>query len=110
MVIVFNLHASVLFTSGWDHKRLPSQEVWEVRWPCCQCARLQVERSGFEGQGHCVAFLGKTLDSRSASLHPEVEMGTDEFNAGLAYNPGVVEIALHATETSLMGHLACLQT
>ena len=34
------------------------------------------------GQGHCVAFLGETLNSHSASLHPGVEMGTDEFNAG----------------------------
>ena len=24
------------------------------------------------GRGHCVAFLGKTLNSRSASLHPGV--------------------------------------
>ena len=24
------------------------------------------------GRGHCVVFLGKTLDSRSASLHPGV--------------------------------------
>ena len=24
------------------------------------------------GQGHCVVFLGKTLDSHSASLHPGV--------------------------------------
>ena len=34
------------------------------------------------GRGHCVVFMGKTLDSHSASLHPSVEMGTDEFNAG----------------------------
>ena len=34
------------------------------------------------GQGHCVAFLGKTLNSRSVSLHPGVQMGTGEFNAG----------------------------
>ena len=27
-------------------------------------------------------FLGKTLDSHSASLHPGVLMGTGEFNAG----------------------------
>ena len=26
------------------------------------------------GQGHCVAFLGKTLYSHSASLHPDVCM------------------------------------
>ena len=24
------------------------------------------------GRGHCVVFLGKTLDSHSASLHPGV--------------------------------------
>ena len=34
------------------------------------------------GQGHCVVFLGKTLYSHSASLHPGVQMGTGEFNAG----------------------------
>ena len=28
------------------------------------------------GQGHCVVFLGKTLYSHSASLHPGVQMGT----------------------------------
>ena len=30
----------------------------------------------------CVVFLGKTLYSHGASLHPGVEMGTGEFNAG----------------------------
>ena len=34
------------------------------------------------GRGHCVVFLGKTLFSHSASLHPGVQMGTSEFNAG----------------------------
>ena len=38
------------------------------------------------GRGHCVVVTGKTLDSHSAShsasLHPSVGMGTDEFNAG----------------------------
>ena len=29
------------------------------------------------GRGHCVVFLGKTLNSHSASLHPGVQMGTD---------------------------------
>ena len=28
------------------------------------------------GRGHCVVFLGKTLYSHSASLHPGVQMGT----------------------------------
>jgi len=34
------------------------------------------------GRGHCVVFLGKTMYSQSASLHPGVQMGTSEFNAG----------------------------
>ena len=34
------------------------------------------------GQGHCDVFLGKTLYSHSASLHPGVQMGTGKFNAG----------------------------
>ena len=33
------------------------------------------------GRGHCVVFLGKTLNCHSASLHPGVQMGTGEFNA-----------------------------
>ena len=28
------------------------------------------------GRGHCVVFLGKTVYSHSASLHPGVKMGT----------------------------------
>ena len=28
------------------------------------------------GQGHCVVFLGKTLYSHNASLHPGVQMST----------------------------------
>ena len=34
------------------------------------------------GQGHCVVFLGKTLNSHSASLSQDVKMGTCKFNAG----------------------------
>ena len=34
------------------------------------------------GRGHCVVFLGKTLYSYSASLHPGVKMSTCELNAG----------------------------
>ena len=45
-----------------------------------------VSRSGDPGlspsRGHCVVFLGKTLNSQSASLQPGIKMGTDEFNAG----------------------------
>ena len=34
------------------------------------------------GRGHCVAFLGKTLYSHSASLHPGVQMGTSKCAGG----------------------------
>ena len=33
------------------------------------------------GRGHCVVFLGKTLCSHGASLHPSVYMVTGEFAA-----------------------------
>ena len=31
------------------------------------------------GRGPCVVFLGKTLYSHSASLHPGVQMGTGKY-------------------------------
>ena len=34
------------------------------------------------GWGHCVVFLGKTLYSHSASLHPGVQMGTSKYVGG----------------------------
>ena len=34
------------------------------------------------GQGHCVVFLGKTLYSHSASLHPGVQMSTSKYAGG----------------------------
>ena len=34
------------------------------------------------GRGHCVVFLGKTLNSHCALLHPGVLMGTGELNVG----------------------------
>ena len=42
------------------------------------------------GQGHCVVFLGRTLNSHSASLYPGGQMGTCKFNVcdGLASHPG----------------------
>jgi len=38
-------------------------------------------RGSSAGQGHCVVFLGKTLDSHSTPLHPGVQMGNGKFNA-----------------------------
>ena len=40
------------------------------------------------GRGHCVVFLGKTLYSHSASLHPGVQMGTSKCAGG---NPAMDE-------------------
>ena len=34
------------------------------------------------GRGYCVVFLGKTLYSHSASLHPSVQMGTSKYAGG----------------------------
>ena len=34
------------------------------------------------GRGHCVVFLGKTLYSYSASLHPGVQMDTRKCAGG----------------------------
>ena len=59
-------------------------------------------------RGHCVVFLGKTLYSHSASLHPGVYMGTGELLGkpnklrgvtcdGLASRPGGVEILIAAS-------------
>ena len=56
-------------------------------------------------RGHCVVFLGKTLNSQSASLHRGVKMGTGKLWGnltncgevtcdGLASRPRGVEILL----------------
>ena len=34
------------------------------------------------GRGHCVVFIGKTLYSYIASLHPGVQMGTSKCAGG----------------------------
>ena len=54
------------------------------------------------GCGHCVVFLGKTLYSHSASLHPGVQMGTSKCAGGnplMDYHPiqGGVAILLAAS-------------
>ena len=49
---------------------------------------VSVLNSGSSGPGlspgwsHCVVFLGKTLYSHSASLHPGVQMGTSKYAGG----------------------------
>ena len=54
------------------------------------------------GRGHCVVFLGKTLYSHSASLHPGVQMGTSKCaggNPAMDYHPiqGGIAILLAAS-------------
>ena len=54
------------------------------------------------GCGHCVVFLGKTLNSHSASLHPRVQMGTSKCAGGnplMDYHPiqGGIAILLAAS-------------
>ena len=34
------------------------------------------------GHGHCVVFLGRTLYSHSASLHPGIQMDSSKFAGG----------------------------
>ena len=61
---------------------LPMQATnWEMQWPSGLRAGLRILRSGFEPwPDHCVVFLGKTLYSHSASLHPGVSMGTSKLS------------------------------
>ena len=56
--------------ASWLMRSTPDQVVW-VSSP---------------SRGHCVVFLGKTLYSHSASLHPGVQMGTSKFAGG---NPAI---------------------
>jgi len=56
-------------------------------WKCSglMVSALDSRSSGLgssPGQGHCVVLLGETLNPPSASLHPGVQMGTGEINAG----------------------------
>ena len=34
------------------------------------------------GRGHCVVLLGKSIECHGVHLHPGLETGTGEFNAG----------------------------
>ena len=56
------------------------------------------------GRGPCVVFLGKTLYSHSASLHPGVQMDGLSLHPcdGLACHPGE---SINTPSTGPMGHL-----
>ena len=94
-----------------------------MQWPNGEHTELQIERSGLELRpGHCVVFLGKTLYSHSASLHPGVykwvpancQGNLTKFWEvtcnGLASHPGGVAILLGCGKRdkapAVMGHLA----
>ena len=54
----------------------------------------------WSGTLHCVVFLGKTLYSRSASLHPgagDIYAGGSSSCDGLTSHPGGVEILVVAS-------------
>lgn len=56
--------------------------LWEVSPLHGWCAGPRSSSLGLKpGRSHCLVFLGHTLDSYGASLHPCVLMGTGEFNA-----------------------------
>ena len=47
--------------------------LWKAWWPHGSALNSRSSGPGSNpGQGHCVVFLGKTLYSHSASLHPGV--------------------------------------
>ena len=75
-------------TLGYPYDRLaahPSAATWLVRGGH-MVGTLNSGASGLgsnPGRGHCVVFLGKTLYSHDAIIHPGVLMGTGEFNAGV---------------------------
>ena len=74
--------------------------LWERRWPSGQRAGIQIDRSVFEPwPGHSVVFLGKTLYSHSASLHPGEWVPAIAGGVtcdGLASHPGGIAIFLVA--------------
>ena len=60
------------------------------------------------GRGHCVVFLCKTLYSHNASLHPGVQIGTGERNAG--GNPGGTGGPLGSYVDLTFYHSSCIMT
>lgn len=65
-----------------SHVVKPNFQDWVFRVAQC-LARWTPHRAVWvQALGHCVLFLGKTLYSHGASLHPGVLMNASEFNAG----------------------------
>ena len=63
---------------------IPLSACVEVQWPHALVSALISGSSSLglsPGWRYCVVFLGKTMYSDIASLHPGVQMGTHEFNA-----------------------------
>ena len=53
-----------------------------VSWLVLSSLVQAIRVNAWPSWGHCIVFLGKTLNSHSASLHPVVLMGTGKPNAG----------------------------
>ena len=76
-----------------------------------------IEGSGWSpGREHSVVFLGKTLHSHSASHHPDEQMASVEFNAGVILqwttipSGGGVAIPLQKPSAGPIGHLVRMHT
>ena len=59
-----------------------SVKLLNDNWPHGQCTHPQIKWSGFKPWGYCVVFLGKTLYSHRASLHPGVQMSSSKYAGG----------------------------
>ena len=61
------------------------------------------------GQGHCVVFLGRTLHSYSACLHPGVQMGTNQLLGNLTNCRGVAcnGLASHTRGVEILLAASC---
>ena len=85
----------IVTSNGWKHKQARIKvaslifgnfvDTLETEWRRggLVVSALDSRSSGpgsSPGRGHCVMFLGKTLYSNIASLHPDVQMGTINDN------------------------------
>ena len=104
----------IMFTSGRQNMEI---KVWFIQLWRRGGLIVSALNAGPRGlglstrRGHCVVFLDKTLYSDTASHHPGVQMGTNEFNAG--DNPAMDQHPIQGElkyPSRLMLHLAHMQT
>ena len=104
------------------HFLSPPLDRLETRWPHGKCARLRIEKSGFEpGCGHCFVLLGKTLYSQCLSpsrrrnryrgIYCWVTLPwTSISSRGSTNTPCRFVLRKPGISAGLMGHLARMQT